>query len=95
MIEYRISFASSSKEARESTICYTRQCRSALGGKIWQPVCLCQINEPPIAQGTREMSTMVGNSALLQMSASPSVTPLDATSSIVLLWDFHCYELYI
>jgi hypothetical protein len=29
------------------------------------------------------------------MSASPSATPLDATSSIVLLWDFHCHELYI
>jgi hypothetical protein len=55
-----------------------------------------QINEPPIAQDTRDMSTMVietltGNSALLQMSA----TPLDATGFIVLSWDFHCHELYI
>jgi hypothetical protein len=38
-----------------------------------------QINEPPIAQGTRDMSAMVigtlmGNSALLQMSVSLSRT---------------------
>jgi hypothetical protein len=46
-----------------------------------------QINEPSIVQDTRDMSTMVietltGNSALLQMSA----TPLDATGFIVLPW---------
>jgi hypothetical protein len=56
-------------------------------------MCSCVATEHDMS--TMVLGTLTRNSALLQMSASPSTTPLDVTSSIVLLWDFHCHELYI
>lgn len=61
-----------------------------------------QIDEPPTAQGLATcgvtamvMGTLVGNSASLQRSTSPSTPPLNAMSSIILLRGCHCHELHI